>query len=147
MKAAFVAKILSEVLDFGASYEILQFNFDRFVMHDVHAKLTVAANRDRDGHCFFDSRHWAPGHWRRHHALLLDIVAQLGAPDLFLTISPWEWSFPFPYWIQRAHALLNRGPTDLPGPDFKLKDRNSEKLFNCIVSKKQNDSSFFKKHI
>jgi len=32
-------------------------------------------------------------------------------------VSPWEWSFPFPYWLQRAHSELRRGPTDLPGPE------------------------------
>jgi hypothetical protein len=62
-------------------------------------------------------RHWTCAYWQKHHRLLLDVVDQLGVPDLFVTIAPYEWSLPFPHWIQRCMELTNRGPTDMAGPE------------------------------
>ena len=122
MKAAFTLKLQSPVLDYAAnysSYSLLQFQFDRFLLRDVMTKGRLAQEEDMSSaaHHAFDGRHWSPGQWKKHHRLLVDVVEQLGEPDLFMTIAPWEWSFPWPYWVQRAHKLLQKGPSDLPGPE------------------------------
>eukprot|EP00959_Pyramimonas_sp_CCMP1952_P165531 3460180-Pyramimonas_sp.AAC.1 len=86
-------------------------------MHEVLAKSQISMARGIDASCLYDNRHWCPGHWRKHHRVLVDVVQQYGEPDIFLTIAPWEWSFPFPEWIRKAHSVLKKGPTDLPGPE------------------------------
>ena len=80
-------------------------------------RCKVSEGRNADGHCFFDNQHWSPRHWRRHHRVLVDVCEPLGEPDLFLTVSPWEWTFPFPFWITKAHHPLGKGLTAIPCPE------------------------------
>ena len=40
---------------------------------------------------------------------------QFGLPDVFVTISPFEWSFPFPKWLQDVRIKTGKGPTELAG--------------------------------
>lgn len=51
--------------------------------------------------------------WRWQHRLLIDAVRQFGYPSIFVTISPFEWSFPWPPWIEQLRALTGLGPTRL----------------------------------
>lgn len=61
-----------------------------------------------------EHRHWCPNYWQKQHRYLLDAVQQLGQPQLFLTVAPWEFDFP---WLRRKHAAAGLGPTKLPGPE------------------------------
>ena len=45
---------------------------------------------------------------------LLDAVRQYGFPLFFLTVSPYEWTFPWPAFIQQLRQDLAMEPTDLP---------------------------------
>ena len=38
-------------------------------------------------------------YWRWHHRYLMDAIRQYGYPDVFITISPYEWTFPTPVWL------------------------------------------------
>ena len=84
MKAAFTLKLQSPVLEYAANYSLLHFQFDRFLLRDVMTKGLLAQEDDMSSaaHHAFDGRHWSPGHWKRHHRLLVDVVEQLGEPDL-----------------------------------------------------------------
>jgi hypothetical protein len=42
-------------------------------------------------------------------------LRQFGYPDLFLTISPHEWTFPFHEVIKSAQEHTGRGPMELAG--------------------------------
>ena len=53
--------------------------------------------------------------WRWQHRYLLDAVAQFGPPSLFITISPYEWSFPFPQWLEQLRHKTGNAATTLPG--------------------------------
>lgn len=44
----------------------------------------------------------------------MDAVRQHGLPSLFLTISPFEWTFPFPKWLSDIRDLYAVGPTKIP---------------------------------
>ena len=65
----------------------------------------------------FDEQHWSPAYWERHHRALLDVCEQIGAPHLFVTVAPREWSFLFPCWIGKARAAARAGPTELSGAE------------------------------
>ena len=38
---------------------------------------------------------------------------QFGSLSVFLTISPYEWSFPIPHWLSSLRNLTGKGPTQL----------------------------------
>ena len=44
---------------------------------------------------------------------LIDSIKQVGFPDLFITISPSEWSLPLPPWLQQLQQLSALGETNL----------------------------------
>jgi hypothetical protein len=52
-------------------------------------------------------------YWKWQHRFLLDAVLQYGPPSIFLTISPYEWSFPVPPWLASLRFLTGKGPTQL----------------------------------
>ena len=52
-------------------------------------------------------------YWKWQHRFLLDAVAQHDPPSLFLTISPYEWSFPLPPWLTSLRQVTGKGPTEL----------------------------------
>ena len=41
------------------------------------------------------------------------LTLQFGHPSLFITISPYEWTFPFPPWLENLRDLTGYGPTNL----------------------------------
>ena len=45
-------------------------------------------------------------------ALVSGLVAPKPPNLLFLLVSPCEWHFPFPYWVEALHQQMNPGPTD-----------------------------------
>ena len=49
--------------------------------------------------------------------ILQDLTRQHGPPHVVLTIAPWEFDFPWPYWLQRLMATTNLGPTQLPAAE------------------------------
>lgn len=79
--------------------------------------LGASSAATADLHLARQEKHWTSGYWRRHHQLLLDVVEQFGHPDLFLTIAPYEWSFLWPYWVERVHRVLGEGPTSAAGAE------------------------------
>ena len=56
----------------------------------------------------------SPEYWQTRHAALVDVVKQLGLPTLFITIAPYEWSFPFHSWVEDEMTKLLRCKLRLP---------------------------------
>ena len=115
VKAAFMQKVCSEVPDYGGCYPLIQFQFDRYILKLVLNRTETAVNDDVMLTGRLADKHWTPAYWKDHHRVLLDVVRQLGMPAIFLTISPWEWSFPWPAWVSKAHAALGKSATEVPG--------------------------------
>lgn len=112
-KAQFMKCVLSSILDYGREADLIQFQFDVFVFKKVALSRKMSGNADSS----LELQHWSPEYWAHQHAVVLDIVDQLGYPDVFITISPYEWSFPWPYWIEKARQSLGLEPTELPGQE------------------------------
>jgi len=112
-KACFVRKLLGPVMDFAGDYDLLQFQFDRHILRQVVSRASIASKVGCDPHLMMSSQ-WSPEYWRRHHECLLDLVEQVGQPDLFLTIAPYEFFFPYPAWVRKVQKILGRGPTQVP---------------------------------
>ncbi len=116
-KAAFVAKLRCEIADYGASYELLQFQFDRALLRAVSGRGVASAKSGMDMAFGLHDKHWTPMYWKDHHRVLQDVVLQRGPPQLFVTVSPWEQDFPWPRWVDHVHRAMGCVPTDAAGPE------------------------------
>ncbi len=102
-------------MDYAAWYDLLQFQFDRHILRtllgsDQHTrKLELDQTNEH--------RHWTPNYWRKQHRFLIDLVEQFGPPQVFFTLAPYEFDFPWPEWLRRAFHKSCLGPTQLPGAE------------------------------
>ena len=60
-----------------------------------------------------EAKTFSTGYWQWQHRFLLDALRQFGYPSVFLTISPYEWTFPFPEYLQKIRQATGNGPTNL----------------------------------
>ena len=50
---------------------------------------------------------------QHQHLFLIDAVHQYGFPSLFITISPYEWTFPFPPFIEEIKKTYGKDATEV----------------------------------
>ncbi|KAJ7359040.1 hypothetical protein OS493_019947 [Desmophyllum pertusum] len=113
-KVAFQKKVFGPVIDYAISYQMLHYQYDRWLFKTI----TGAINTARQSHCSparaLEDKSFSYQYWQWQHRVLIDAVHQFGYPSFFVTISPFEWTFPFPQWLHRIREMTGRGPTDLP---------------------------------
>ncbi|KAJ7377158.1 hypothetical protein OS493_030357 [Desmophyllum pertusum] len=111
-KVAYHTKVLGQMLDYMLSYEILHCQYDRWMFKTI----TGAVNSARLARCSpaksLDEKTFSYGFWQ--HRFLIDAVRQHGYPSFFVTISPYEWTFPFPPWLDNIREVAGRSHTELP---------------------------------
>ena len=44
----------------------------------------------------------------------MDAVQQFAPPSLFITISPFEWTFPSPPWLENGTSKTSKSPRNIP---------------------------------
>ena len=114
-KASFNAKLFSEILDYSLDYDVLQFQYDRWLYKTVSGAINTARLLKCSPARSLDSKPFSATYWQWQHRYVLDAVEQFGLPDIFITLSPYEWSFPFPQWLTDIRSKTGRGPTELAG--------------------------------
>lgn len=111
-KVAYHTKVLGPMLDYMLSYEILHYQYDRWMFKTI----TGAVNSARLARCSpaksLDEKTFSYGFWQ--HRFLIDAVRQHGYPSFLVTISPYEWTFPFPPWLDNIREVAGRSHTELP---------------------------------
>ena len=110
-KSAYLAKVVGPVLGYGATYELFQFVYDLWLWTAVGAKKNTVEASMRLAMAGYS---FAPEYWQTRHAALVDMVKQLGYPTMFITVAPYEWSFPFHRWVEDEAEKLLRGKLHLP---------------------------------
>ena len=92
-----MAKLLSPVLGYGNDYKLLQYLYDL----SMFSALGGAKNAQRHIplRVLLKGAKFSPAYWKVRHYALLDLQRQLGYPTLFITIAPYEWSFPYHEWV------------------------------------------------
>ena len=110
-KAAYLAKVLGPVLGYGADYDLFQFVYDLWLWSALGAKKNTVEAPLRLAMAGYS---FSPEYWQTRHAALIDVVKQLGLPTLFITIAPYEWSFPFHAWVEDEMTKLLRCKLRLP---------------------------------
>ena len=102
---SFRCKILSNIVDYNSTFELVQFHYDRWLYKTICAAVSVSKKMKTSPLRALENKKFSPEYWRWQQRFLEDAVLQFGHPTFFLTISPYEWDFPKPHWIQRT--LIN----------------------------------------
>ena len=93
MKIAFCAKLFSEITDYALHFDLLQWQYDRSLYKVVSGAINTARFSNCSPARALDTKSFSPTYWQWQHRYLLDAVQQFGLPDVFITISPFEWRF------------------------------------------------------
>lgn len=112
-KIAFITKVLSEISDYSLHFELLQFHFDRWIFKTVTGAINVGMRTKCSPARALEAKTFSTGYWQWQHRFLLDALRQFGYLSVFLTISPYEWTFPFPEYLQKIRQATGNGPTNL----------------------------------
>jgi hypothetical protein len=113
VKVSFMTKVTSEILDYSLHFDLMQFHYDRWLYKVISGAINTARFSNCSPARALDSKHFSVTYWQWQHRYLLDAVEQFGLPDVFVTLSPYEWSFPFPEWLKYIRNTTGRGPTEL----------------------------------
>jgi len=111
-KASYLAKVLGPVAEYGANYDLFQFVYDLWLWSAVGAKKNKGIRCPL--HLAMSQYSFSPEYWQIKHAGLMDMVRQLGVPTLFITIAPYEWSFPMHRWVEDELHKQMRSKLHLP---------------------------------
>ena len=113
-KISFIHKILSPVFDYSIQYDLLQYQYNRWLFKTI----TGAVNTSKASGCSpnrsLENKSFSKTFWQHQHLFLIDAVHQYGFPSLFITISPYEWTFPFPPFIKDIHKTYGKDATEVP---------------------------------
>ena len=97
-KASFLAKVHSAVIGYNSDPLLLHFVYDLWLFTTIGgAKNSAGTGNVREA---LATKPYSPELWRTYHTALVDLQRQIGWPSLFITIAPYEWSFPYHPWLQ-----------------------------------------------
>ena len=112
-KISYMTKVMSEIADYGLMHEVLHFHYDLWLWQTVSRAISQGKKMKCTPNKALESKTFSTEYWRWQHRYLMDAVNQFGPPDLFITISPFEWTFPQPPWLQKLREQTGHGPTNL----------------------------------
>ena len=107
VKRFYQALALAADLSFGRAYDVLHFAYDLTLWTSLGAKRNLQCGVPLQ--LMLSGESFSPLYWRRAHLSLLDIVRQRGFPQIFLTIAPYEWSFPYHVALRDAMTKTQAG--------------------------------------
>ena len=114
-KISFMRKVTSEIADYSMDFDLLHFHYDLWLWRTVTGAIAAGRKMKCSPNRALETKSFSTEYWRWQHRYLLDAVEQFGPPSLFITISPYEWSFPFPEWLESLRKQTGNGPTNLAG--------------------------------
>ena len=114
MKRAFHFKAMSSIVDFSLDFDLLQFQYDRYVFKSVTGAIESGKKFQCSPLRSLEGKTFTASYWRWQHLYLKDAVRQFGFPSLFITISPGEWSFPKPQWFAQRQQYAGVDPKAIP---------------------------------
>ena len=96
-KASFLAKVHSALIGYNSDSQLLQFVYDLWLFTTLGGAKNSAGTGIREA---LASKPYSPEAWRTYHMVLVDLQKQIGWPSLFITVAPYEWSFPYHRWLE-----------------------------------------------
>ncbi|CAE7817808.1 unnamed protein product [Symbiodinium sp. CCMP2592] len=110
-KASFLAKALGPLLGYSADRALVHYVYDLWLWSSIGGARNAVNLGVREA---LASKSFSPELWRRNHAALVDLQRQHGLPSLFITVAPFEPSFPYHIWTQDELEKNLRTRTNLP---------------------------------
>ena len=113
-KIAFMHKLLSPVHDFSIHFEILQYQYDRWLLKTISGAVNASKASGCSPNRSLENKSFSNTFWQHQNLYLIDAVRQYGYPSFFITISPYQWTFPFPPFVDEIRARYFKDVTDIP---------------------------------
>lgn len=111
-----MTKITSAVSDYVMHYD-LHYQYDLWLFKTI----TGAINSTKKAQCSpataLEAKTFRHQYWANQHRYLIDAVRHFSFLSMFITISPFEWTFPFPPWLNNLRNQTGKGPTELAIPE------------------------------
>ena len=115
MKNSFMTKVLSPLIGYGSTFELVQYVYDLNLWTTLGSKKNLGYDVPlrvlMKGHSF------SPLYWKEVHNALVDLVRQVGLPKLFWTISPLEYLAPYHEWVTDEMQKTLRERMHLPAAE------------------------------
>ena len=89
-KESYPHKVLSSVEDFGLDFDLLQYQFDRWLFKTITGAVNTSCQFGWNPNVALQEKSFSSSFWHWQHLYLLDAVHQYGFPSFFITISPYE---------------------------------------------------------
>ena len=112
-KISYMHKVLSPVVDFAITYDILQYQYDRWLFKTITGGVNASKASGCSPNRSLENKSFSKTFWQHQHLFLIDAVHQYGFPSLFITISPYEWTFPFPPFIEDIRNTYGKDTTEV----------------------------------
>ena len=113
VKRSFQTKLLGPWLGYGADFELLQYVYDLHLWTDLGSKKGRAAG-DISMRIMMSGHPMSPLYWADIKHGLFDLVRQIGYPDVYWTLAPYEFSYPYNQYLLDEMQKLLRGRLHLP---------------------------------
>ena len=112
-KISYWHKLTSQIADYAMLYDLLQFHYNLWLWQTVSGAIASARKLNCSPNKALEAKAFSSEFWKWQHRYLLDAVEQFGTPSLFITISPYEWTFPFSLWMESLRKRSAKNPTSL----------------------------------
>lgn len=113
-KIAFMLKLLSPVHDFAINFEILHYQCDRWLFKTIAGAVNASKASGCSPNRSLENKSFSKTFWQHQNLYLIDAGRQYGYPSFFITISPYEWTFPFPPFLGEMRGRYFKDDTDIP---------------------------------
>lgn len=113
-KLSFQHKVLSAVPDYNFNFDVLQYQFDCWLFKTITGGVNSSKAAGCSPNRSLENKTFSRTFWQHQHLYLLDAVRQCGFPSFFLTVSPYEWTFPFPSFMQELRERYGKDVTEIP---------------------------------
>ena len=111
-----MAKIASPVSDYAMNYDLLHYHYDCWLFKTITGAINSAKQAQCSPTTALEAKTFSHQYWTIQNRYLIDVVRQFGFPSMFITISLFEWTFPFPPWLDHLRNQTGKGATELAIP-------------------------------
>lgn len=111
-----MSKITSAIADYAIHYDLLHYHYDCWLFNTITGAINSGIKAQCSLTTSFDAKTFSHQYWANQHRYLINPVRQFGSP-VFITISPFEGTFPFPPWLNNLRNETGKGPTELAIPE------------------------------
>ena len=95
-------------------YDLLHFHYDLWLWQTVSGAIACARKLKCSPNRALEAKTFSSEYWKWQHRYLMDAVEQFGPPSLFVTILPFEWTFPCPPWLENLRTKTGKSARNIP---------------------------------